>query len=200
MIKSRIRHPDRARRLAARRLGLWVLGCAILAASAAGCAKARAETVPDGPALATPAPPPRVLAPVEEILAEAPPPPETPPETIPAPAAESRPPQQRRPVPDDTQKPPEPAPAAPSPVVETPVRQPPANPAEEKKINDVIARATRDLGNVHYQGLNDNGRAQYEESKRFAELATGEVKNRNYVLAATLADKAATIASQLLRP
>ncbi len=175
--------------------------CALTALLAAGCVKARAETVPDGPPLATPAPPPRVLAPVEEVLAEAPPPPELPAETPPEPVASPRP--ARRPpgtTADTTQKPPEPPPvAAPAPVVvEAPVRTPSSNPVEEKKISDILARASQDLNKVNYQGLNGDGRAQYDDSKRFAELATGAVKERNYTMAATLADKAATIAAQLL--
>src|SRR5262245_13205781 len=65
------------------RVGSWlaiVLGVGISAASAAGCAKARAATVPDGPPLAMPLPPPRVFAPVgpEEPLAAGPAVPETP--------------------------------------------------------------------------------------------------------------------------
>ncbi len=183
-----------------RRLRRWTLCLghgALTVLLAAGCAKARAETVPDGPPLATPAPPPRVLVPVEEVLAEAPPPPELPAEVEPEPAAAPPPP--RRPAADTTQKPPDPpSPAVAAPAVETPVRTPSPNPVEEKKIADVLARASQDLSKVNYQGLNGDGRAQYDDSKRFAELATGAVKDRNYTMASTLADKAATIAAQLL--
>lgn len=169
-----------------------------LAASGAACTRARAETVPDGPPLATPAPPPRVLAPVEEILVEAAPLPD-PPVEAPREASPTRPAPRRPPV-ADTAKPAEPpvAPATPAPA-ETAVRTPAANPAEERKISDLIARARGDLGKVHYQGLTENGKAQYDESKGFADLAAGAVKERNYPLAATLADKAATIAAELLR-
>src|SRR4030095_9779248 len=81
------------------------------AVAANGCAKARAETVPDGPPLATPQPPSRVLAPIEEEplvsspVAEAPvaPAPRVPPTAQPA----------RRTPPPEPEKPtPAPAPAA----------------------------------------------------------------------------------------
>ena len=51
-------------------VGSWALGLGISGMS--GCAKARAETSPDGPPLAMPAPPPRVISPAEEPLAAAP--------------------------------------------------------------------------------------------------------------------------------
>ena len=188
--------PRTARRGPAARL-MILLAVGSLAVSAASCAKARAETVPDGPPLATPAPPPRVLAPVEEVLAEAPLPAELPVELPTAPTTDRRP-APRRPAAADTQKPPEPQPPVAPPVVaEAPVRQPAADPAEEQKIRDILLRASRDLNNVDYRRLQGDGKAQYEQSKRFSELAEAAIKDRNYPLAATHADKAATIAEQL---
>lgn len=179
-------------------LATWALGVGILAGGAAGCTRALAETVPDGPPLATPAPPPRVLAPVEAVLAEAPPPPEVPVESVPEPSAETRPPTRRPAVAD--QKPPDPPPApAPAVVADGPaVRQPAANPAEEKKILEILQRASRDLQRVNYQNLKGDGQSQYDQSKRFSELAELAIKDRNYPLALTHADKAATMAAQLL--
>ena len=178
----------------------WLAVLAAAASSGAACTKARAETVPDGPPLATPVPPPRVLAPVEEVLAEAPPPPEVPPETR-QPAPVSPRPAPRRPPaaatePKAAETPPPVQPTAP--VVEAPVRTPPTNPVEEKKITDLLARAQRDLGRVDYQKLTSDGKQQYDEAKRFSELAEGMLKERDYALAATLADKAATVAAGLL--
>jgi len=171
--------------------------CALAAALAAGCTKARAETVPDGPPLAMPAPPPREIMPVE-VLAEAPPPPETPVTATPTPTAKA--PVTRRPAAPaaEAQKPPDTQPAPAPAAVEAPVRTPAVNPAEEKRIVEILQRASRDLGTVDYRNLQGDGKAQYEESKRFSELADGAIKERNYPLAATLADKAATIAGQLL--
>jgi hypothetical protein len=141
-----------------------------------------------------------MLAPVEAVVAEAPPPPEpaieAPPE-VPA----TPPPAQRRPQPADTQKSPEPPPAAAPPVVaETPaVRQPTANPTEEKRIFDMLERFNRDINRVDYKNLQKDGKDQYDQAKRFEELARQEIANRNYPLAATHADKAAKIATELLR-
>ena len=48
----------------------WLLLC-VIAAAAPGCARARADTVPSGPPLDMPAPPPRVVVPLE-VAAEVP--------------------------------------------------------------------------------------------------------------------------------
>jgi hypothetical protein len=65
-------------------------------------------------------------------------------------------------------------------------------------VRDVLVRATRDLGRVDYGKLSADGRAQYDQSKRFSQQAEQALKERNLVFATTLADKAATLAAQLL--
>jgi hypothetical protein len=170
------------------------------AALAAGCSRARAETVPDGPPLATPAPPPRVLAPVE-VLVEAAPVPDVPPG--PAPAVQTKPPAPRRPPAPpaaETQKPPETAALPPqTAAVDPPVRQPAPNPAEEKRIGDILTRATNTLNNrVDWKSLTPDGKVQYEDAKTFARLAQENLAKRDYALASTLADKALTVAEGLL--
>src|SRR5688572_3039886 len=98
-------------------LAFCILSLALMSA----CAKAgAAELVPDGPPLATPAPPPRVLTPVEE-LAEVPPPappaPEPVPTTPPKTAISSKP----APRPEVKVEPPAPVAAQPpAPAVTTP--------------------------------------------------------------------------------
>jgi hypothetical protein len=74
---------------------------------------------------------------------------------------------------------------------------PSASPAEEKKVRDVTERATRDLNRVDYQKLSVAGKAQYDQSKRFAVESEQAIKERNYVYAMTLADKAAMLAAEL---
>jgi hypothetical protein len=176
-----------------------ILNVALLAST--GCAsKAGAATVPDGPPLAMPAPPPRVITPVE-IVAEAPPPvvPD------PAPVTPTRPPAVRPPAARQ-----EPAAAATPPATQPVVTTPPppeprevravpsaAAAAEERKVRDVMTRASRDLNRVDYQKLSAEGQSQYNQSKRFAEQADQAIKDRNYVYAMTLADKAATLAAEL---
>ncbi|MGE0445683.1 MAG: hypothetical protein AB7P99_10680 [Vicinamibacterales bacterium] len=172
------------------------------ALTAGACAKARAETVPDGPPLAVPEPPARVLMPVEEPLPAASATPETPPVTAPRPPARQP---VRRPATAEAETRPDPAPpaaaAAPAPAAPAPVlRATPsaADVAAERNVRDLLGRATRDLGRVDYGRLSANGRSQYEQSKRFTEQAEQALKDRNLPFAVTLADKAATLAAELL--
>jgi hypothetical protein len=171
---------------------------------AGACAKAQAKAVPDGPPLAVPAAPSRILAPVEAPLAENAPPPE--PEAAPPRAnTPARPTTPRRPTPTATTpaeepKPDTPSAATPPPTTEPPVvaRPSPPDAAAERRVRDALRKASVDLNRVDYQKLSANGRAQYEQAKRFSEQAEQELNNRNYTLAATVADKAAVIATELL--
>jgi type IV secretory pathway VirB10-like protein len=181
----------------------WALSLGLCAFGAAGCAKAQASA-PAGPPLEVPEPPPRVLAPVEEPVTASAPSPETPP---PAPAAAAprtppRPPA-RRAEPERPETPPPTTAAAPAtpPAQEPPRELRPASPSgdavAERDARDKLARAARDLGRVDYGRLNADARAQYEQSKRFSEQAQQALKDRNFVFASTLADKAATLAAGL---
>lgn len=67
----------------------------------------------------------------------------------------------------------------------------------ERDARDKITRAARDLGRVDYGKLNADARAQYDQSKRFMEQAQQALKDRNFVFASTLADKAAALAAGL---
>ena len=68
----------------------------------------------------------------------------------------------------------------------------------EKPIRDRVGIAQRDLARVDYAKLTEDGRAQYEQAKRFIQQAEQALKDQNFVFAATLADKAATLAAELL--
>ena len=169
----------------------------------AACAKAQAKSVPDGPPLEMPAPPPRVLAPVDAPVAT------TPVEAVepaPAPPNANRRTPPRRATTEPTAKP-EPVPtetAPPQAVAPEPTR--PAEPpptlrapgAAEKTIRDRLTGAQRDLGRVDYARLSEDGRSQYEQSKRFIQQAEQALKDQNFVFAQTLADKAAALAAELL--
>ena len=146
-----------------------ILHSALLMVSIGCGSKARAETLPDGPPLAVPVAPAHQIA-IEQI-AEAPPP------TPPVVAA------------------PQPQPEAPT------VRAAPATgSATEGKVKALLSQAETDLAKrVDYQKLSPDGRAQYEQSKRFAEEARQAMKERNFLLALTLAEKAANIAAELIR-
>jgi hypothetical protein len=97
------------------------------------------------------------------------------------------------------------APAAPPPAAVTPPPAPrdlrpssPANTATEGSVRDLLARAARDINQVNYNRLSAEGRAQYDQSKRFSIQAEQALRERNLIFAATLADKAATLAAELL--
>jgi len=184
-------------------LGIWVLGFGISAATAAGCAKAQASA-PAGPPLDVPAPPERVLAPVEEPVTASAPEPESPP---PAPVATTprtppRPPARRA----DPERPETPPAAAATPPAAPPAAEPPrelrpnspsGDAAAERDARDKLGRAARDLSRVDYGKLNADAKSQYDQSKRFAEQAQQALKDRNFVFASTLADKAAALAAGL---
>ena len=151
-----------------------------------------------------PEPPARVLAPVEEPVTASAPPPETP---APAPAAAAprtppRPPARRtEPERPDTPPPTTAAAAGDAPCAgasaRTAASPPSSDAAAEREARDKLARAARDLGRVDYGRLNADARAEYEQSKRFSEQAQQALKDRNFVFASTLADKAATLAAGL---
>ncbi len=200
-VVSSYRRPIKGRRAFAGWLAI-ALGIAISAASAAGCAKARAASVPDGPPLAMPQPPPRVFVPIEpeEPLAAGPVAPETPPAEAPQVATPRRPPRRAAATPPEEK--PEPAPqpatpAAPEPPRELRAAAAPADAEAERKIRTLLTAASKTLANVDYQKLSVAGKEQYEQAKSFNEQANEALSQRNYVFAETLADKAAKLATEL---
>jgi hypothetical protein len=74
----------------------------------------------------------------------------------------------------------------------------PANLEGERTVREMLARAARDIARVEYTRLSADGRAQYDQSKRFSAQAEQALKERNLIFAVTLADKAATLAAELL--
>ena len=171
---------------------------------ASACAKARAETAPDGPPLSVPQPPPRVLAPVDEPLPATSAVPDAP--AITPPRAPARPPVRRTDAEPPRQEPVAPAPAAvvpqpePAPTETRELRAAPnANTAAaERNVRDLLGRASRDINRVDYARLSAAGKEQYDQSKRFSQQAEEALRGRNFTFAATLADKAATLAAELL--
>jgi type IV secretory pathway VirB10-like protein len=180
-----------------------VVFCVVhLAVGAGACAKAQAKNSPEGPPLQVPDPPPHVIVPAEEPLASAPAVPEAPPTTAPAPPGPARPAARRttETEPREPVPPPPPPPAQPPPEPPRALRSAPSaqDAAAERAVRDTMARAARDLNRVDYGKLSVEGRAQYEQSKRFSQQAEEALKDRNFVFASTLADKAATLAAELL--
>jgi outer membrane biosynthesis protein TonB len=183
------------------RVVLLLVACVLTVAAASACAKAKPLTVADGPPLAMPAPPHRVFAPPEEPIPVQAPPPEVadaePPKPAPRPPARPR----TAPPAEAARPEPEPPPVAASPAPEPPreLRAAPsaADAAAERQVRDLLARAGRDLMRVDYRKLSNEGRSQYDQAKRFVQQAEDALKERNFVFASTLADKAAMLASQL---
>lgn len=171
----------------------------LLTASLGACAaKAQVRTEPELPVLDPPPPPPRVVA---EYKPEPEPipvvPPVEPAAPVKPPARPSRPEQRPEPPP----APPEPAenaarPGAPS-LTLTPL--PGSESQTAAAIRDLLGRAARDLARVNAGSLNADGRAQYDTARRFIQQAEEALKQRNVVFAGKLADKAATMASVLVR-
>jgi hypothetical protein len=181
-----------------KRLGWAVVVALALAASA--CASAQARSEPGGPALASPAPPPHAIVPVEIVEEPAAPP------ALPAPAPGISRPSSRRPAAKPerpAEKPAEkPDPAA---VPAQPVSPPPPPPLQTtanvqevaKTIRKRMDKASGDLDRIDYPGLSAERKAQYDSAKRFLQQADEALKVMNLVFAEQLADKAATLAAAL---
>ena len=189
----RVRHPGWSAAIVAAAIGL------------AGCAKTKAATEPEMPALATPPPPPRLIAPLE---VEAQPEPSVEPDETPAkrprPSRPARP-EAARPTESrtDTGKTDlteptrgEATPSDAAPLLRT--QQPGDDAAQERNIRDLLSRASTDLAQVDYGALGVDARSQYDTAKRFIQQAYEALRSRNLVFAGNLADKAATLASVLV--
>jgi hypothetical protein len=181
----------------------WPLWLLLLVMAVPGCMRVRASTVPSGPPLDVPPPPPRIVLPVDvPVEAEVPPPePGPPPEEPrrqPAPAR----PRAAGPVepPKTAEEPPPaaPVPPAPPPATTTLQTTPAAEQGEvERAIRATMARASAGLNRIDYRALNANARTQYDTAKRFIQQAEDAIRMQNLPFAKNLADKAATLAVQL---
>ena len=180
----------------------WLLLC-VIAAAGPGCMRARAKTLPNGPPLDVPAPPPRVVLPLE-AAAEAPPAQPT----APSPEEPRRPPPPARPRPTPAapaetprvaEEPPRPAtPPATPPATTTLQTTPAAEQGEvERAIRATMTRASADLNRIDYRALNKDARTQYDTAKRFIQQAEDAIRMKNLPFAKNLADKAAVLATQL---
>lgn len=192
---------DGAARRPQRRLG-WPLA-AMLAVSlagggAAGCRRPPVQTVPSLPDLDVPPPPLRI---VEAPDAQAPPPVslvDAPARTVERPRVPPPPPPRDakpdpRPDPVVEAKPPdEPRPA-------TTLQTTPADREGEvdRRVRGTLQTAAADLNRVDYRKLNADVQMQYDTAKSFMRQAEEALKSKNLVFALTMAEKAATLASQL---
>ncbi|HKE83239.1 MAG TPA: hypothetical protein VKB50_05780 [Vicinamibacterales bacterium] len=175
--------------------------CLLPFAAGAGCAKARAQSVPDGATLAVPAPPSRVFAPIddEEPLAATP----SPATEEPTSAPKANPPGPLRPRRSEGERAeqtpaPTPKPAsAPEPPRELRAVSQPTDEQALKRITEQLRRTSQILGNIYYQGLSSGGQENYNQAKGLIVEAERALKERNFFLAETAAGKAAKLAADL---
>ena len=178
----------------------WPLWLLLLVLTVPGCVRARAKTLPAGPPLDVPAPPPRVVLPLE---AAAEPPPAQPPAPAPEEPRRTPAPARPRPAPVAPAEPPRvaeepPRPAATPPATTTLQTTPAAEQGEvERAIRATMTRAGADLTRIDYRALNKDARTQYDTAKRFIQQAEDAIRMKNLPFAKNLADKAAVLATQL---
>ena len=170
----------------------------VAASSLTGCHKVPAHVPAPVPTLNVPVPDNRLVIPSPPVEApvEVQTPPEPPPVSTPPPRTRESSPS--RPA----QPPPTPPPAANPPVTEPPqpILQTTAKTAEqEKRARDLLANAERDLARIQKGELTKDGQVQYENAQQFVRQAWGALNVKNYVRAVELADKAATLATMLVK-
>src|SRR5262245_15445599 len=181
---------------------LSILPVVVCACSTAGCfGRTKAIVIPT--MLDMPEPPPRV---VEVREPDVPPPislPEEPVRNTPTrpspnrPAAEPTRPTQPPPAetPVDAAKPEEATPRPPAALQTTPTQR---EEQVERQIDAKLGQALTDLNKINYQNLSADGKTQYDSAKRFVSFAQQGLREKNLVFASSMADKAATMAAQLL--
>jgi hypothetical protein len=169
-----------------------------LAGLSAGCATARAAAPAPLPTLMPSDAPPRVVA---EYLPDPPLPAEPVSTEAVTPAARPTRPARREPPRTDPAVEPQgpPAPAQTPPQPSLAMQNTGANARADQSVRTLLGQAARDLERVVYQSLDADGRAQYDTARRFMQQADEALKARNVVFAGKLADKAATMASVLVR-
>ena len=169
----------------------------LLVASVSACGKVKASAPQPMAALEMPAPPGRLIVPA--TIPEPSPEPVAP-ATVQTPARQNTPPATRpaersAPPPTATPPAPEPTPPAPPPVLLT---TPNAADLEQKAQNHILA-AKSDLQKVNYKALNTDAKLQFDTARQYIGQAEDALKMRNYVFAGQLAEKAATLASLLVK-
>ncbi len=169
----------------------------LLCGAVSACGKVQASTPAPMPALAIPEPPERQIVPLP--IPEPPPEPSptplaTPPARPPAPTPVTRPAERQAPPPASTPVP-EPTPSPTALVLQTT-----PNVGElEKTAQAQLAAAKRDLEKVTYKTLSADARLQYDTARQYIGQAEDALKIKNFVFAGQLAEKAAVLASLLVK-
>lgn len=170
----------------------------VLSLVAGGCRRPPVQTIPPMPNLDVPPPPPRTVEPAD---AQVPPP--VPLVDVPARTVErprvAVPPPVRDPKPEPKAEPPaESKPAEDTRPATTLQTTPTDREAEvERRVRSVLQTATAALSRIDYRKLNPDVQLQYDTAKSFVRQAEEALVSKNLVFAQTMAEKAATLASQL---
>jgi len=182
-----------------------MLVVSLTALGASACASARAQTEPESTALAVPAPPARVLPPLEGSRIEAAVPTAGEPSTEGHPAprrrseptrGETRPDPPREPAAESSPSAPETPPeTTPAPALQ--LASPGSSGHAEQAVKQQLLKARDDLNQVDRRTLSVDAQAQFDTATRFIDLANQAIRDKNLVFAQTLADKAAVIAALL---
>jgi hypothetical protein len=92
---------------------------------------------------------------------------------------------------------PPPEPAKPSPAATLQTIPPSKESQVQRSIRVHLDGAIANLNRVDYRQLSADGRANFEQARRFIAQAEEALRTKNLVFAETVADKAATLAAQL---
>jgi hypothetical protein len=169
----------------------------VLVAGLPACGKVKVSVPQPMPMLEMPAPPGRLIVP--STIPEPSPEP-VPPAAVQTPVRQNTPPTTRpaertSPPASATPPPPEPTPPAAPPVLLTT----PNVGDLELKAQSNLSAARRDLGKVNYKALSADARLQFDTAQQYIGQAEDALKIKNYVFAGQLAEKAATLASLLVK-
>lgn len=189
--------PTRPRRRWSAAVALALCTFALLVTPA--CRRPQVVTIPPLPDLEVPLPPPRNVEPPETQTPQPVSLVDVPARTVerprvaaPPPPRESRPEPRPEPPAADT-KPPEEG----KPVTTLQVTSTDRDAEVETRIRGILSAANTDLNQVDYRKLEPDAQMQYETVKSFMRQAEDALKSKNMVFAQTMAEKAATLASQL---
>jgi hypothetical protein len=177
------------------------LGGLVLLSTALACTKPVVHAAPPVPGLIAPEPPDRLIVPTEVVV------PDPPAAAVPTPTTPVKPTTVRSAASDrpSTPAPPASVPAAAAAAESLPpsqVLQTSGNLAElEQRAQASITQVEQELNRIQasVQQLPANARAQYDAARGFVRSAKDALRVKNVVLARELADKAASLASQLAK-
>ncbi len=161
------------------------------------CRRPPVRTVPPMPALEVPPAPPRNVEPTEAQVSVPVPLVDAPARTVERPRVPQPTAQRERtePRPEPPAEPSRPDEAKPTATLQTTTTD--RESEVERRIRGLLLAALNDLNRIDYRKLNPDPQLQYDTAKSFIRQSEDALKTKNFVLAQTMAEKAATLASQL---